>query len=258
VGGERLSAATLDATGVIGDRQYALIDRATGLPAAPEKDLRWRKALYLKARSVAGSLPVISFPNGESCSLNDPSLNEALSDYFGFATATAANPHIEGHTDFPLTNYRHPHFPVHLVTTTTLKHLARLNRTETIDVRRFRPTVLIETGESDCFLEQGFLEQGFLEQGFLEHEWIGQRFRLGAVDLTVQEETKRCGMIFIAQPGLEDDPEILRNILRYNKRNLGIYCSVECAGTIHVGDRMVMPAFGPSKAATSSFRIGSS
>ncbi len=67
---------------------------------------------------------------------------------------------------------------------------------------------------------------------------MSKRLRLGAIDLTVREETKRCGITFISQPGLDEDPEILRNILRHNKRHLGIYCSIENTGAIHVGDEL--------------------
>jgi hypothetical protein len=45
-------------------------------------------------------------------------------------------------------------------------------------------------------------------------------------------------MTFIGQPGLDEDPDILRTILRHNKRHLGIYCSVSSAGTITVGDQI--------------------
>ncbi|MET0675468.1 MAG: MOSC domain-containing protein [Bradyrhizobium sp.] len=221
VGGERVHSAELNATGVAGDRQYGMIDLATGRAVAPEKDHRWRKALHLEAKSVAGKLPTIVFPDGHSYALNDRSLDGALSDYFGVATAVAAYDREEGHFDFPLTEHRTQHFPLHLLTTASLRHLAGLRQVEAIDSRRFRPSVLIETSEG---------------AGFLEDRWVGRRLRLGAVDLTAREATKRCGMTFVSQPGLEDDPEILRNILRHNKRNLGIYCTIDSIGTIQVGD----------------------
>jgi len=51
------------------------------------------------------------------------------------------------------------------------------------------------------------------------------------------EETKRCGLTLIAQPGFKEEPEILRNVVRHNRRNFGIYCAVSTPGTIAVGDR---------------------
>jgi uncharacterized protein YcbX len=225
LGGESVPSAYMSAAGVAGDRQYGLIDRRSGIPAGPEKDHRWRKALHLEARSAVKQLPTISFPGGRSYAMDDPSLNEALSDYFGFDTAVAVYDHSGGHLDFPLTHYRNQHFPVHLLTTGSLKQLSELRQVEAADHRRFRPTVLIEGTAGD---------------GFIENEWIGRRLHLGRINMTVQESTKRCGMTFISQPGLDEDPEVLRSLLRYNKRNLGIYCSVDCAGTIHVGDQVLI------------------
>jgi uncharacterized protein YcbX len=43
-------------------------------------------------------------------------------------------------------------------------------------------------------------------------------------------------MTLIAQPGVEEKPEILRNILRHNQRNLGVYCNIEMPGLVRVGD----------------------
>ena len=220
VGGERITRAELSAVGMEGDRQYGLIDTETGKPAAPERDHRWRKALHLEARSAEGDLPAIFFPNGQSCGLGEPKLNRLLSDYFGFAAGIAAYAHT-GRVDLPLTHYRHQHFPAHLLTKTSLRHLAMLGNVETVDSRRFRPTFLID------------LDTG---NGFIEHEWIGRHLKLGSTNLIAQEETKRCGMTFISQPGVDEDPEVLRNILRHNKRNLGIYCSIEDPGTVQVGD----------------------
>lgn len=224
VGGERVSSAELCAAGVVDDRQYGMIDRASGLAATPEKDHRWRKALHLEAQSVAGKLPRILFPDGQSYALDDRSLDGVLSDYFGFAVAVATYDREEGHFDFPLTRHRNAHSPVHVLTTSSLEHLATLRQVAAIDSRRFRPTVLIHTSGD----------------GFLEKDWIGRRLRLGAIALNAREETKRCGMTFVSQSGLDDDPEILRTVLRHNKRNLGIYCSVDIPGTLRVGDELVI------------------
>jgi uncharacterized protein len=223
LGGERLTKADLTGSGLAGDRQYALIDLASGLPAVPEKDRRWRKALHLTAKSTAGKFPAIYFPEDRCHALNDPLLNEALSDYFGFHTGVATYDPGESQFNFPLTQYRHHLAPVHLLTTSSLDQLAKLLQVETVDSRRFRPTALIELSQ---------------DSGFAENKWTGRRLQLGATELIVREETTRCGMILISQPGLDEDPEILRTILRHNKRNLGTYCSVERTGTIQVGDEL--------------------
>lgn len=225
VGGQRVPDLSVSSHVVAGDREYALIDRVSGLPAAPEKDRRWRRAVYLQAARIRGQVPTMIFPDGRSWLLTDPSLNAHLSDYFGFATAVAVYQPGEAHAAFPLTQHRQHHFPLHLVTTASLKQLAALRQVDTIDSRRVRPTVLIDTGEA---------------RGFMESGWIGRRLRLGAVDLTAREEARRCGMTSISQPGVDEDPEILRTIVRHNRRNLGIYCSIDTAGTIRLGDELAI------------------
>lgn len=219
VGGEKIAAANLGQTGIAGDRLFGLIDARTGKPAAPEKELRWRAALHLTATLTDGEFPRLTFPDGQSYFLDDPVINAALSDYFGFAAAVAA--HSSLHTSiFPLTSFRHPHFPVHVLTTASIAHLAGFRGIATIDSRRFRPTMVIESREG----------------GFPEHQWIGRQMALGSLTLLAEEPTKRCGVTFVSQPGLPEDPEILRCILRHNHRNFGIYCSVINDGEVHLGD----------------------
>ena len=74
VGGELVVSARVSATGLTGDRQFALIDVETGRPAAPEKEARWRKTLALQANSRARSLPELTFPDQRCFALDDPSL----------------------------------------------------------------------------------------------------------------------------------------------------------------------------------------
>lgn len=223
VGGERLARALVHPDGVVGDRQYGLIETSTGRPAAPENDVRWRKALHLKAGSLDSDLPFIVFPDGRMFSVDDGALNDALTEFFGFATAIAAYEHTRHRLGFPLTRYRHPHFPLHFLTTKSLARLAALCRRDAIDSRRFRPTAVIEVENGD---------------GFIENEWTGRHLRIGILDAKAEEDAKRCGVTFVSQPGIDEDPEILRTILRNNKRHLGIYCSSDVSATIEQGDEV--------------------
>jgi uncharacterized protein len=223
VGGERIASTVVRPDGVMGDRQYGLVDASTGRPAAPENDSRWRKALHLNAASADMELPVLTFPDGQYRSLDDRALNEMLTEYFGFEVAIAAYEHTRWRLGFPLTRYRHPHFPLHLLTTSSLKRLAALSGKDSIDSRRFRPTVLIDVEK---------------DSGFIENEWTGRRLRIGGLDTKAEEDTKRCGVTFVSQPGIEEDPEVLRSILRNNRRHLGIYCSSDASGTIEELDEV--------------------
>ena len=76
--------------------------------------------------------------------------------------------------------------------------------------------------------------------GFVEDEWIGSTLHFATVKARIFERTKRCGMTLIAQPELDEDPEILRSILRQNGRHLGVYCDVLEPGTLTVGESVYL------------------
>jgi uncharacterized protein YcbX len=115
-------------------------------------------------------------------------------------------------------------FPIHLLTTASLKEMERLNPAATWDVRRFRPNFLIET-QGDA-------------QGLIEANWSSRSLRLGQVGLKCSIPTVRCGMTTHAQASLPQDSTVLRTIVREAGQNLGIYASVIHAGQVVVGDEV--------------------
>jgi len=78
------------------------------------------------------------------------------------------------------------------------------------------------------------------QDGFVEHGWLGRTIMIGMTKLQASEETKRCGMTLIAQPHLDENPDILRSVVRHNRRFLGIYCTVAQPGHISVGDDAIL------------------
>ena len=89
------------------------------------------------------------------------------------------------------------------------------------DVRRFRPTVLIETDEAD---------------GFPEDAWIGSSIQVGGAEVTVVAPTVRCVMTTRPQPGLERDLDIVKAVNRDHESNLGVYAVVSRPGPVAIGD----------------------
>ncbi|MEJ7577744.1 MAG: MOSC N-terminal beta barrel domain-containing protein [Pyrinomonadaceae bacterium] len=112
--------------------------------------------------------------------------------------------------------------PIHLLTTSSLAAMLRLNPAAVWDARRFRPNFLIET-ESDI-------------EGLVEAGWSGQALRLGELTLKCELPTVRCGMTTHAQAELPKDPTVLRTVVREAGQNLGIYASVVSSSCIVVGD----------------------
>jgi uncharacterized protein YcbX len=218
--GEAVTDLAIGTMGPNGDRRLTLFDLDTMEPAAPETTERWRKALFLAARHTSRGTPDIGFPDGTWMPADTQDLPETLSAHFGFPVALGVDPEQDD-PRWPACPPRYAGSPLHLLTTGSLGHLQAQNETVTVDVRRFRPNILIETAETGTFVENA---------------WIGTSLRIGGVTMSVSEGTKRCGMTMIAQPGLAEEPEVLRNILRHNRRHLGVYATVATAGTVMIGD----------------------
>jgi len=222
VSGEMPGVVDVSPAGIAGDRRFGIFDHATGRPAAPEQEPRWRPALYLSSAQSDDPLPTLSFPDSGPFSLDDPSLTERLTSYFGFAVGVATHPGPAGGPDwlFPIIPGRYAASPLHLVTTASLAALATVAGVPSVDSRRFRPSLLIDTDE----------------EGFVENGWLGQTMTIGPVEIKVNERTRRCGMTLVAQPGLNEEPHLLRSIMRHNARSLGVYADLLGTGTIAVGD----------------------
>jgi uncharacterized protein YcbX len=111
-------------------------------------------------------------------------------------------------------------FTIHLLTTSSLKIMERLNPDANWDPRRFRPNFLIESEL----------------KGLIELEWSSQRLQIGSAVLKCQIPTARCGMTTHAQKDLPKDPSVLRTIVKDADQNLGTYASVVAAGVVKLGD----------------------
>lgn len=218
LGGERLTSVEINETGVVGDRQWCIADTKSGEVATPEKQERWRPALFLNARLTDNSAE-IGFPDGCWLDVSHGGIDAKLTQHFGFETTLLAYENAGG-SGIGVNRYEPS--PLHLITTSSLDQLSNLLGNETVDSRRFRPNVVLRT-------------EGQAE--FREKAWIGQRLELGSnVTIEASEETKRCGMTLIAQPDINENADILRTILRQNRRNFGIYASVTKAGAVTMGE----------------------
>jgi uncharacterized protein len=112
-------------------------------------------------------------------------------------------------------------FPIHVLTTSTLQLMSRLNPAANWDRRRFRPNVLVDI-ES--------------ETGTVENDWVGRTVRIGGFLIKGELPTLRCAMPMHAQADLPRDPSVLRTIVREVNQCLGLYASVIEAGVVDVGD----------------------
>lgn len=94
-----------------------------------------------------------------------------------------------------------------------------------LDRRRFRANIALETHHREPFLEDG---------------WIGGTLVFGnseprpAVSVTARDV--RCMMINLDPDTAQQDKRALKTVVRLNKNNAGVYGTVVQTGTIRVGD----------------------
>jgi uncharacterized protein YcbX len=76
--------------------------------------------------------------------------------------------------------------------------------------------------------------------GLVEAAWAGRTLKVGEVSLQVTVPTVRCSMITQPQQGLAKDPGVLRAVVREADQNLGAYAVVVEGGRVRVGDEVVL------------------
>jgi len=114
-------------------------------------------------------------------------------------------------------------FPIHIMTTSSLSTLAAAGGGDDVDVRRFRPNVLIDTGDAE---------------GLLEVDWTGRKLRLGEVVIELQTTTVRCSVPAHAQRDFGSSRAVGRALIENTKQHLGSYCNVLEGGTVKLGDEV--------------------
>jgi uncharacterized protein YcbX len=118
-------------------------------------------------------------------------------------------------------------YPLHLLTSASLAAFAQRSGLDA-DARRFRPNLVIDTGDGPA--------------EFREFDWVGSRLEIGDVVLHVESKTIRCSMPSRAQPqfGLLEVPRITPALVLHCKRHIGVNVKVERAGTVRTGDPVVL------------------
>jgi uncharacterized protein YcbX len=228
--GEQVERLEVGPGGARGDRGLAVVDPAARKVLSAK---RWPDLLHASARRDGDDV-VLTLPDGSEHVASDPGVHGALSSWLDHDVRLEAPPAegvypMEMHTgmsdeDTPLFDWPGPPgtwldlADVHWLTTASLAAIAGEHPDGQWDVRRFRPTALIEASRD------GFVEDGWAEVA------------LGPVRSSVLMPTPRCSMPSRAQPGLDRDTAIGTTIRDRHDNNLGLYASITEAGTISVGD----------------------
>jgi hypothetical protein len=156
-----------------------------------------------------GSRVLVRTPSGAVFEVADPAL------------ATELGPGVAG---LKLDRGTFDSLPLSLVTTQTLDGLGALLGTG-LDVRRFRPNLVVETGGT---------------QPFPEDRWVGRTLRVGALRMRVDRRDRRCMVVNIDPVTGRRDPAVLRAIAGSREMCLGVYGATVAPGRVAVGDPVVL------------------
>ena len=114
-----------------------------------------------------------------------------------------------------------------IITTQTIRRLATLTGAE-LDVRRFRPNILVEATVAGDFPED---------------QWVGRILRVGSLRLRVDKRDVRCVVITIDPTTTERNTTILRTVISDRQGCLGVYASTVEPGLVTLNDAVfVEPA----------------
>lgn len=253
--GEPLDSGELRRDGVHGDRLYAFRDLDTGRIASAKQPRPWRALLDLTA-ATDGEDVVVRSEAGDGWTIDDPGLCDAVAALTGrrveVVTASSdqlgsydsAWPEVEG---VSLAGTREFAMALdtdavrfvdvaglHAITTATLALLEQVSPGSLADPRRFRPNLVLDTGD--------------VPPSFLEDAWVDRELRIGdTATIRLMTRAPRCVMTTVEQPGLRHDPGILRaaatNRQRFDVGTLacaGVYAEVVAPGPVQVDDPVTL------------------
>ena len=261
--GTTVDRVTLDIPGVVGDRCWALRDATTGALRGGKK---LGALVQCAARADGEGRAIITLPDGTTTATDSPEVHQLLSAVVGSAVRLHGRPSStdqprlreappagvdplddiraamgreadEPLPDFsvfpddvlqyegPLTGF-YDAFPLLIMTTSSMRSLQQALPGSVIDIRRFRPSVVVDTGDATGYPEFGWGK--------------GTRFRIGGAIVEIDVACPRCVVPTRAvDESVPADRAILRHIIRELDQNLGVYARVLQRGDISVGDSLI-------------------
>jgi uncharacterized protein len=220
--GERLEAATLGWHGLDGDRRLAFrrIEDHSGMPwltASKLPDLL-RFVPQRREDGAQEGLPThIRTPEGEEMPVFGDDLAREVGNRYGAPVQMMA--------------LRHGIFDeasISVIATDTVCEIGRLVG-RSLDVRRFRPNIVIRLLRSAPFQED---------------EWLGGMLSFGdgddppAIAVTMRDE--RCSMVNLDPDSASPTPEVMKAIVRVNRNHAGVYGAVVRIGRLALGQSIFL------------------
>jgi hypothetical protein len=157
-------------------------------------------------------------PDGAEVGLRSPELQAQISERFGKGNVELMKLKLGIFDEAP-------------VSVITLATIAGIGREAGVDLdrRRFRANVVLETENTEIFHEDA---------------WVGGTLVFGdgesapAVAVTMRDE--RCAMLNIDPDTAEQNPRVMKAVVKMSGNHAGVYATVVRTGTIRVGDRVAL------------------
>ncbi|MEP6801237.1 MAG: MOSC N-terminal beta barrel domain-containing protein [Acidobacteriota bacterium] len=226
MGGERLEAASLGWHGLDGDRRLAFrkMDDASGFPWLSASRLPDLVLFAPQHRddSAHADLPThVRTPEGEEMPVFGEDLAAEVGRRYG--------------APVQMMQLRHGIFDeasISVIALDTVREIGRLAG-RNLDVRRFRPNVVVRLLRSVPFQED---------------EWLGGVLSFGegndAPAIAVTMRDLRCSMVNLDPDTASPAPEVMKAVVRANQNNAGIYGTVTRVGRMAVGQTTFLRTSG--------------
>ena len=255
--GSMVERIELSELGIVGDRHWAIRDLERGGIRGAKKIGELMQFSAQRKNNDA----IITFPDGTQVSSADHDVNIMLSSMLNHRVLLESLPtdnnleHFRrgpGDSDDPLTELRgifgreeneplpnfasfppevaefesppgthHDCWPLMVMTTSALQAMQQALPDSNVDIKRFRPSIVIDTPES----------------GHPEFTWTGKTAQLGTATIEFLEPCPRCVMITRRiNDTIPEDRAILRHVVRDLNQNVGVYARVLVPGVVAVGD----------------------
>jgi uncharacterized protein YcbX len=265
--GERLDSIDLDTLGVVGDRAWAARDLERGGIRGAKKI---GALMELAAADVGDGHVEITLPDGSTVRSTDADVDERLSAALehpvrleALRPATELDHYRRGEPDsddfmaelrgvfgrlddeplpdlsvFPeaVLEYESPPgtyydaYPLMVMTEQALSALASAVPGSVVDVRRFRPSFVIDAGDTST-----------PNPGHPEFDWVGRSARIGSAVVEFIAACPRCVMITRRiDDTTPQDRAVLRHVVRDLDQNVGVYANITTPGTIKSGDSVTL------------------
>lgn len=212
--GEALERAEVAWHGLAGDRRSAFVRNRVATSGFPWLTLRERHDLngyrpaFVDPERPDRSAINVTTPSGAVHDMADPALADEL--------------YPEGATAVRMDRGTFDSFPLSLISTQTIDALGR-SVDMALDVRRFRPNLLVRAVDGSPFQED---------------DWLGCVLRIGGFRMRIDKRDGRCVVITIDPDTGERTPAILRKVASEREGRLGVYGTTVTPGPVAVGDEV--------------------